>query len=132
MNNSRLISSTGHAQANPVSRLLWATPWVTILGAQVTLGASCPLRDHTGIDCALCGGTRAVRALADGRALDALDHNAGLLLGTALLITLPTLGQRWSQPTSKTLDRLRPFELAVAWTILRNLPGLSILSSGLG
>lgn len=40
----------------------------------------CPWRALTGIDCPLCGSTRAVAALAHGEVMQAVDRNAFLVL----------------------------------------------------
>jgi hypothetical protein len=46
--------------------------WMRPAGCAVSL---CILRNVTGLPCPTCGSTRAVRALAAGRPLEALGHN---------------------------------------------------------
>ena len=49
----------------------------------------CPFRLATGLDCPLCGATRAVHSFATGHPLRALDHN--LLIGIAIPIAIVAL-----------------------------------------
>ena len=49
----------------------------------------CPFRLATGLDCPLCGATRAVHSFATGHPLRALDHN--LLVGIAIPIAVVAL-----------------------------------------
>lgn len=99
---------------------------------------ACPFRSLTGLDCPLCGGTRAVRALGAG--------HLGRALGSNLLVVLavPLVLLAWA----RWLDReVRPGRerrsapgwllpaavvAAVAFTVARNLDvaGLSWMASG--
>ncbi|MDQ3106705.1 MAG: DUF2752 domain-containing protein, partial [Actinomycetota bacterium] len=57
-----------------------------------TLAPPCPLRTLTGLDCPLCGATRATHALLGGDVFRALDHNA---LYVALLPILVLVVLLW-------------------------------------
>lgn len=112
----------------------------TINGMSVV--PACPLKSLTGLDCPLCGGTRAARSLLTGDVPAALDHNvvvtAGLLLGA--IVGLWWLAA-WALPrlpaapvakvaSSRTLV-LFGAVLAVFW-VARNLPFVPYLQSGVG
>jgi len=98
----------------------------------------CPSRLLLGIDCPACGGLRGTHDLLHGHLGEALDHNLLLpailaVLGTAFALwSLPLLGRqaralvvpRWAAVTAAAV--------AVAFTVLRNLPvaSLEFLASG--
>ena len=99
-----------------------------------TLTPPCPLRALTGLDCPLCGATRATHALVHGQLATALDFNAlyvvlvpvMLLLGLLWLVRgrVPALVRRAS--TAWVL-----LSVGVAFAVVRNLPfePFSVLSS---
>jgi hypothetical protein len=86
----------------------------------------CPLHEATGLDCPLCGGTRAVASLLHGDILGAIDHNV-----LAVLVILPLLAW-FAVRATRTLWRGEPvvwpttrwwfIALLVAFTVVRNLP----------
>jgi hypothetical protein len=97
----------------------------------------CPFRIATGLDCPLCGGTRALHALATGHPGRALDHN--LLVGIAVpilvvLLAVVAVATLRAQPTRVP----RPTRAVwigcgiavLAFWVLRNLPALAWLGSG--
>ena len=45
----------------------------------------CPFRLTTGLDCPLCGGTRAVHSFVTGHPLRAMDHNLLIAIAIPLL-----------------------------------------------
>lgn len=99
------------------------------LVAQYMIGPPQPFLELYGIDCALCGATRAVRALLAGRISDAMDYNVGAVLGiVALLCAGLVRGMRCLRPVS-FLTGQRLMWAVLAWTIMRNLPGLTVLAS---
>ncbi|MEA3076593.1 MAG: hypothetical protein QOF60_1501 [Actinomycetota bacterium] len=85
----------------------------------------CPLKAMTGLDCPLCGATRATFSLLHGHLATAIDHNALYVLS---LPVVATLGLVW------VVFRWRPVVLdqpwfrwalaavAVAFAVVRNLP----------
>lgn len=98
----------------------------------------CMFRGLTGWDCPGCGVTRALHAVLTGRPLDALDHN---LLAMLILPILMVVGLRWARDAWLDRPRRAPQRPALVWTIgvvivafwiLRNLPGVPYLGSGLG
>src|SRR5215207_8317522 len=98
----------------------------------------CPSRTLLGVDCPACGGLRGTHDLLHGHLGEALGHNLLLpailaVLGTAFALwSLPLLGRqaralvvpRWAAVTAAAV--------AVAFTVLRNLPvaSLEFLASG--
>lgn len=96
----------------------------------------CPFRRATGLDCPLCGATRAVHAFATGHPGRAFDHN--LLIGIAVPIAVAVLVVAIALAV-----RARPIRrpavprnlwvgiglLVGAFWILRNLPALAWLGS---
>lgn len=95
----------------------------------------CPFRLATGWDCPGCGATRAVAALAQGRVLHAIDHNALLVLLLPLLLWAwfawlrASLGRRDS---GLVLPPTATFGLAgvlVGFSVVRNLPVFDWLGS---
>jgi len=84
----------------------------------------CPFRAITGLDCPLCGSTRAIAQLLDGHLLAALDHNALLVL---VVVPLAVVGWvrwaaaawagRWVTVSNRTVLVL--LGLVLAWWALR-------------
>ena len=154
------------------SRLRWrnATGPLTVTGLAVAgvayLGLTnphegslippCLLLTATGLDCPLCGGSRAIHDLVRGNVGEAADHNLLVVLLLPLLV-VGLLGWLWyslrpsrPQPTSAAqadqartrsgvLARLlQPNSLIIvgvliltAFTVLRNIPAFDYLDSGL-
>ncbi len=86
---------------------------------------SCPFRLFTGLLCPGCGSQRAVHDLMHFRILEALAHNA------LLVLCIPLLGLQWgfgrAFPFAKPLSARNGVvwtwaALAVVWAVLRNLP----------
>ncbi len=65
--------------------LVGLVEWLRPAGCAVSL---CILRNVTGLPCPTCGSTRAVRALAAGRPIEALGHNP-------LVVTAMACGAAW-------------------------------------
>lgn len=99
------------------------------------LGPGCPFRVITGLDCPGCGGTRAATALLNGQPLRALDHNP---LTVALMPVLTWGWWRWlgfrlgrgSRPTLPPALTMGLAVTLVAFWVLRNVPALAFLGSG--
>lgn len=101
------------------------------------LGPPCPLRALTGLDCPLCGATRATGALVRGNLAMAFDHNALYVLGlpvVGLVVLLWLVRGRiptWARSPWATWSVA---VVAVVFAVARNLPveALSILGSAAG
>ena len=99
-----------------------------------TLTPPCPLRAVTGLDCPLCGATRATHALVRGDLVGALDFNA---LYVALLPAVVVVGLVWLlRGRLPALVRRASaawvlLSVGVAFAVVRNLPfePFSVLSS---
>lgn len=116
-----------------------------LLTAPAVLGVNvippCPFRTLTGLDCPLCGGTRATRALLTGDVSASVDYN--LLVPVMALVAL-VLGLWWLAARSSaavSFDGVRAavsaktvwigvaVVAAVFW-LARNLPAFAYLNSG--
>ena len=100
-----------------------------------TLTPPCPLRAVTGLDCPLCGATRATHALVRGDVLTALDFNA---LYVALVPFVLVVGLVWLVRgrlpwiTRRASAAWVLLSVGVAFAVVRNLPfePFSVLGSG--
>ncbi len=120
----------------------------------------CPLKYVTGIDCPACGGLRCVYSLGNGDIGAALDQNllAVIVLPMIALWAVFALLARWrgddefppasggssasstALASSAAVNRaaaLRMFMIAmiaftIVFTVLRNIPGVGYLPSGIG
>lgn len=116
----------------------------------------CPLKEVTGLDCPGCGGLRAVHALLHGDLGTALDQNLFVVLvvlplavvmwvgwvlrsrpgragPAAVPITAPPVPA--SGPLRAAWQRWSPYAflaLMLIFTVVRNLPGVPFLRSGIG
>ena len=88
-------------------------------------GLPCPLKTFTGLDCPLCGATRATFALLRGDLGTALDFNALYVLLVPLAVALAALWiARRRTPAVLRWQRFPAAALAVAvaYMVVRNLP----------
>lgn len=96
---------------------------------------SCPIRALTGLDCALCGGTRAVLTLLRGDFVGALDHNAVFVVVVAVLVmsrsTAGPSGQRAYALLESQRVRIGAIAALAVWTTVRNVPLFDWLASGI-
>jgi hypothetical protein len=97
----------------------------------------CPLRATTGLDCPLCGATRATVALLRGDLLAALDHNALYVLAlpvVGVLVLLWLVGRRRPAWSRTPLAVWSLVVVAGAFTVARNVPidALAVLGSSAG
>lgn len=89
----------------------------------------CPLHAETGLLCPLCGGTRALEALARGRIGSAVGYNALVVCSLPLVAALcalhylrPELYRRVTAPARKH-DMLASLLVFGGWFAVRNFPG---------
>jgi hypothetical protein len=106
---------------------LAALPVLYFINPNTTHVPLCPLHALTGLNCPLCGATRATYALLHGQFMNALHDNALYVLGIPFLLWL---FWRWyNDAASGEHNRLMPkrvsgalIVLAVVFGVLRNLP----------
>ena len=98
----------------------------------------CPTQAIAGVDCPGCGSLRAMHALGRGDLGAAADHN---LLLVAALPVLAWIWLRWVRRSWLGLPRPEPVSgrwvwgllaLVAVFAVVRNLPGMPFLGSGLG
>ena len=99
------------------------------LGPSALVPFGCPFLGLTGLDCPLCGGTRAAAALARGDLVAALDLNAFATLGLLgiagvwvawVVSRLRGHAFRWT-PSNRFW--LTVVVVGIGFAVLRNLPG---------
>lgn len=88
---------------------------------------ACPFRAATGWFCPGCGGLRMVHDVLHGDFSAAVVDNAVALIGLPLLLAWILVrrrsGRPWMTPISATVIVI----IAVAWTVIRNLPGFPLV-----
>lgn len=94
----------------------------------------CPLRSLTGLDCPLCGATRATHALLRGDLATALDFNALYVAAVPVVVIVGLLWLVRGRLPAVVRDRRTAWVLlsvGVAFAVVRNLPfePFSVLSS---
>lgn len=87
----------------------------------------CPFRLLTGWNCPACGGLRMIHDLLHGDLAAAVADNAFLLIGFPLLAAWILLGRRHGRVASPLPTLVALSAAAVAWTVLRNLPGFPLV-----
>jgi hypothetical protein len=97
----------------------------------------CPLKLLTGLDCPLCGATRATLSLFSGDLAAAIDHNVLYVLSLPLVAIAGLLWVVFRRPVSildRPAVRWALVGVAVAFAVVRNLPmePFTFLGSGAG
>jgi hypothetical protein len=105
---------------------------------------ACPLLALTGLDCPLCGGSRAVHDLTRGSVAEAADHNALVVLAAPVVVigvlfwlwsSLRRLGaptqSSWNTPRRTNLVVIAFVIVLVVFAVVRNLPNFAFLGSTL-
>lgn len=86
----------------------------------------CPFKALTGWDCPACGGLRMTHDILHGDLAAAFLDNAFLLIGLPMLLAWVLVRRRTNNPVS-TIPLVVIITAAVAWTVLRNLPGFPLV-----
>ena len=127
-----------------VGGLAAATLFVARFDPNTVSYPGCPMKMVTGLDCPGCGGLRCVHALASGDIGAAMDQNvlAVIFLPLAALWVAMTVLRRWRGQRPVDISGgsavvansiwIGIIILLVVFTIVRNLPAVGFLQSGIG
>ena len=88
---------------------------------------ACPFKALTGLDCPGCGGLRMTHDVLHGDFAAAVVDNLFLLVGLPLLLAWVLVRWRRGQPLMTTRALVVVVVAAVAWTVVRNLPGFPLV-----
>jgi uncharacterized protein DUF2752 len=87
----------------------------------------CPFKLLTGWNCPFCGGLRMTHDLLHGDLLASINDNIALLVGLPLLAAWVLVRWRRGQRPVTVSAALVIAVAAIAWTVLRNLPGFPLI-----
>lgn len=100
---------------------------ISVPSLLIGLAPTCAFKSLTGYDCPLCGGTRAVSALARGDIASAWRFNAAVVLGlaaapaAALVIARRRARGAAVSPSRTRIAWAAGLGLLAAWGVLRNI-----------
>ena len=92
----------------------------------------CPFKLITGWNCPACGGLRMTHDVLHGDLPAAVVDNVFLLVGLPLLAAWSIWRLRRGRPVVTTPMLVIVAVAAVAWTVVRNLPGFPLVPTMLG
>jgi hypothetical protein len=87
----------------------------------------CPFRLLTGWNCPACGGLRMTHDVLHGDLVAAVNDNVFLLVGIPLLAGWMLLRYRRGQTLLSIPAAVTVVIAALAWTVVRNLPGFPLV-----
>jgi hypothetical protein len=87
----------------------------------------CPFKWLTGWNCPFCGGLRMTHDLLHGDLAASINDNVFLLVGIPVLAGWVLMRRRHGEPSLPMPAVLTIAVAAVAWTVLRNLPGFPLV-----
>jgi hypothetical protein len=87
----------------------------------------CPFKWLTGWNCPFCGGLRMTHDLLHGDLVASINDNVFLLVGIPLLAGWLLTRRRHGQAMLPMPAVLAIAVVAMAWTVLRNLPGFPLV-----
>jgi hypothetical protein len=87
----------------------------------------CPFKLLTGWNCPACGGLRMVHDLLHGDLVASINDNVFLLVGLPLLAAWIVARHRQDKSWLPIPAVLALVLAAIAWTVLRNLPGFPLV-----
>jgi hypothetical protein len=92
----------------------------------------CPFKLLTGWNCPVCGGLRMVYDVLHGDLVTAVTDNVFLLAGLPMLVVWILLRRRHQAPVLPIPAVVTITAVAIAWTVLRNLPGFPLIPAVTG
>ena len=92
-----------------------------------SLYPGCPFKSLTGWNCPFCGGLRMTHDLLHGDLAASINDNIFLLVGIPVLIGWILLRRRLGRSPLPVAAWVTFVVAAVAWTVLRNLPGFPLV-----
>jgi Protein of unknown function (DUF2752) len=87
----------------------------------------CPFKWLTGWNCPLCGGLRMTHDLLHGDLLASINDNLFALIGIPMLAAWVLLRLRRGQRPMSAAGLLVIAVAAIAWTVVRNMPGFPLV-----
>jgi hypothetical protein len=87
----------------------------------------CPFKWLTGWNCPFCGGLRMTHDLLHGDLMASINDNVFLLVGIPMLAGWVLLRRRQGRPSLPMSAVVTITITAMAWTVLRNLPGFPLV-----
>ena len=88
---------------------------------------ACPFQAATGLFCPGCGGLRMVHDVLNGDLSAAVVDNVVALIGLPLLLIWVLLRRQSGRPWLTPVSGAVIVAIAVAWTVVRNLPGFPLV-----
>jgi hypothetical protein len=92
----------------------------------------CPFKWLTGWNCPFCGGLRMTHDLLHGDLIAGINDNLFLLVGIPMLAGWLLIRSRRGRRPLPMPAVLTLTVVALAWTVLRNLPGFPLVPTVLG
>ncbi len=92
----------------------------------------CPFKWLTGWNCPFCGGLRMAHDLLHGDLAAGINDNVFLLVGIPLLAAAILVRRRRGKSSLPMPALITLVVAAMAWTVLRNLPGFPLIPTILG
>lgn len=123
----RTARAIGAVAAAPVALPAGAYVLATQDPEKVGWYPRCPTRWLTGLDCPGCGTARGLHDLLQGDVVAAADHNVLLLVGLVWLVVAAVLYLRGRPQLGGRRAAVGWLVVAVAFTVVRNLPGVPFL-----
>lgn len=87
----------------------------------------CPFRWLTGWNCPFCGGLRMTHDLLHGDLMASINDNVFLLVGIPIVAAWVLIRRRHGEPALPIPAVVTITIAAIAWTVLRNLPGFPLV-----
>jgi Protein of unknown function (DUF2752) len=87
----------------------------------------CPFKLLTGWNCPFCGGLRMAHDLLHGHLVASINDNVFLLMGIPMLAGWLVFRRRHGRRSLPIPAVVTITVMAVAWTVLRNLPGFPLV-----